>query len=180
VSRQPSRRPHPAALPSPLSSIHPRFSRCATIWQVTPSFVILCVCRHGQTVLLAIALSSKEATTDYEWQLQCYLEAVGIPPQLLLTDADPGVCAAVASILPLALHLWCLWHLHQNLRKHLMSALDNHLTPNVRYWAGFRHTRFSTGAVSTQRGEGLNRHFKAHLSGQSPLSKLFDQVLLGG
>jgi len=86
----------------------------------------------------------------------------------------------VASILPLALHLWCLWHLHQNLRKHLMSALDNHLTPNVRYWAGFRHTRFSTGAVSTQRGEGLNRHFKAHLSGQSPLSKLFDQVLLGG
>mmetsp|Transcript_34156 Transcript_34156/g.86048 ORF Transcript_34156/g.86048 Transcript_34156/m.86048 type:complete len:207 (-) Transcript_34156:125-745(-) len=108
------------------------------------------------------------------------LEAVGIPPQLLLTDADPGVCAAVASILPLALHLWCLWHLHQNLRKHLMSALDNHLTPNVRYWAGFRHTRFSTGAVSTQRGEGLNRHFKAHLSGQSPLSKLFDQVLLGG
>mmetsp|Transcript_34160 Transcript_34160/g.86065 ORF Transcript_34160/g.86065 Transcript_34160/m.86065 type:complete len:103 (-) Transcript_34160:125-433(-) len=58
--------------------------------------------------------------------------------------------------------------------------VDNHLTPNVRYWAGFRHTRFSTGAVSTQRGEGLNRHFKAHLSGQSPLSKLFDQVLLGG
>jgi len=56
--------------------------------------------------------------------------------------------------------------------------LDKHLTPNVRFWAGFNHTRFSTGAVSTQRGEGLNRHFKAHLSAQSPLSKLFNQVLL--
>ena len=58
------------------------------------------------------------------------------------------------------------------------AYLDEQLTPNVRYWAGFRHTRFSTGAVSTQRGEGLNRHFKAHLSAQSPLSKLFQEVLL--
>ena len=56
--------------------------------------------------------------------------------------------------------------------------LDMHLTPNVHLWAGFRHTRFSTGAVSTQRGEGLNKHFKVHLSAQSPLNKLFDEACL--
>eukprot|EP00192_Tetraselmis_astigmatica_P017859 CAMPEP_0117653852 /NCGR_PEP_ID=MMETSP0804-20121206/3421_1 /TAXON_ID=1074897 /ORGANISM="Tetraselmis astigmatica, Strain CCMP880" /LENGTH=141 /DNA_ID=CAMNT_0005460073 /DNA_START=325 /DNA_END=746 /DNA_ORIENTATION=+ len=131
------------------------------------------MCSHGQTVLLAVALSSKEGTVDYEWQLQQYLEAASVPPHLLLTDADPGVTAAIATVLPYTLHLWCLWHLLQNLR----NNLDKHLTPNVRFWAGFNHTRFSTGAVSTQRGEGLNRHFKAHLSAQSPLSKLFNQVL---
>jgi len=97
----------------------------------------------------------------------------------MLTDADPGVSAAISNTFPGALHLWCLWHLHQNLRKNLGSKLDKYLTPNIRYWAGFNHTRFSTGAVSTQRGEGLNRHFKSHLSAQSPLSKLFDQVLYG-
>jgi len=175
--------------------------------------------RHGQTMLLAVSLASKETTSDYEWQYQMWMDAVGISPGIIFTDADPGATAAISNVLPLALHLWCLWHIHQNLRKNLgvllgkeyqtflsdfircqqqtseivfwseynklketwkksASYLDEQLTPNVVYWAGFSHTRFSTGAVSTQRGEGLNRHFKAHLSGQSPLSKLFNEVLL--
>ena len=179
----------------------------------------MCWIRHGQTCLLAVALTSREGTNDYNWQLQCYREAAGIPPQLVLTDADPGVTASIAETFPAARHLWCLWHIHQNLRKNLgrildsqysqfaaqfkacqqhvsetifkakyeelkqcwpeaVPYLDQHLTPNVRFWAGYAHDRFSTGAVSTQRGEGLNRHFKANLSGHSSLSKLFQQVLL--
>ncbi len=175
--------------------------------------------RHGHTVLVAVALTAKEGTADYEWQYECWLEAVGVPPQLIFTDADPGSTAAIAEKFPGALHLWCLWHILQNLKKNLLGKmgneysnfskdfrncqkhmseqvfwkeyevlrqqwpeaapyLDTHLTPNVKYWGGFRYTRFSTGAVSTQRGEGLNRHFKAHLSGQSPLCKLFETVLL--
>ena len=170
-------------------------------------------------MLLAVALSSKERTQDYNWQLQQYLEAVSIPRQLILTDADPGVTASIAEVFPLARHLWCLWHIHQNLQKNLgrlldtdysqfqadfkyvqaniskdifdeqweqlleawpqaRPYLDEQLTPNVRFWAGYAHDRFSTGALSTQRGEGLNRHFKKHLSGQAPLCKLLDQVLL--
>jgi len=124
-----------------------------------------------QRLLFWISPSSRQQAQD----LYQVLEAASVPPHLLLTDADPGVTAAIATVLPYTLHLWCLWHLLQNLR----NNLDKHLTPNVRFWAGFNHTRFSTGAVSTQRGEGLNRHFKAHLSAQSPLSKLFNQVLRG-
>mmetsp|Transcript_26560 Transcript_26560/g.74629 ORF Transcript_26560/g.74629 Transcript_26560/m.74629 type:complete len:103 (-) Transcript_26560:515-823(-) len=63
----------------------------------------------------------------------------------VLTDADPGVIAAIARVLPSTLHFWCLWHLLQNRR----NNLDKHITPNVRFWAGFNHTRFSTGAVSS-------------------------------
>ena len=61
------------------------------------------MCRHGQTVLLAVALSSKEGTSDYEWALGCYLQAAGAPPAVVLTDADPGATAAVASVLPQSL-----------------------------------------------------------------------------
>eukprot|EP00192_Tetraselmis_astigmatica_P022452 CAMPEP_0117652560 /NCGR_PEP_ID=MMETSP0804-20121206/2693_1 /TAXON_ID=1074897 /ORGANISM="Tetraselmis astigmatica, Strain CCMP880" /LENGTH=52 /DNA_ID=CAMNT_0005458617 /DNA_START=404 /DNA_END=559 /DNA_ORIENTATION=+ len=34
------------------------------------------------------------------------------------------------------------------------------------------------GAVSTQRGEGLNRHLKHHMSLQTPLTKLLKEVLI--
>jgi hypothetical protein len=176
--------------------------------------------RHGQTILLAIALTSKEGTADYEWQWDCYKDSVGIDPGIIFTDADPGVTAAIASRFPRTRHLWCWWHLYQNLRKKLFSVLgaerysdfmkefrqcqeqmsksvfriqynklkqdwpttvpylDEQLSANTQYWAAYAQDRFTTGAVSTQRGEGLNRHFKSCLSGQSPLSKVFEQVLL--
>ena len=170
-------------------------------------------------MLLAVALSCKEGTADYEWQYNMYLQVVGILPSLILTEADLGATAAIRSVFPNSLHLWCMWHIHQNLRGNLGSKLgneysnfvsdfikcqqmtseevfkheydklkhmwkeaapylDKQLTPDINYWAGYRWTRFSAGAVSTQRGEGLNRHFKVHLSLQSPLCKLFEEVLL--
>jgi len=64
--------------------------------------------RQGQTVLLAIALSAKEGTADYQWQYEMDREAAGTPPNLIFTDADPGATAAVSEVFPDALHLWCL------------------------------------------------------------------------
>ena len=165
-----------------------------------------------------MALTVSETTHDYVWALQQYRAVVTLPPKTILTDADPGSTAAVASVLPGARHLWCLWHLHQNLRKNLGSKLgvqfadfcadfkavqrqvsepvfwkqynelkakwpdtvpylDDQLTRNAKFWAGYSFDTFTTGAVSTQRGEGLNRHMKKHLSLSSPLVKVFDEVL---
>ena len=42
--------------------------------------------RHGQTVLLAMALTDKEGTGDYEWQYSMFQEAAGISPALVLID----------------------------------------------------------------------------------------------
>ena len=170
-------------------------------------------------MLRAIALTSKETTPDYEWAYQQYMGAVAVPPVVVMTDADPGATAAVAKVFPRSRHFWCLWHIHQNLRKNLGSTLggqythfatdfkivqqqvsktvferqyatlkqlwpeavpylDEQLTPNVRFWAGYRFDVFTTGAISTQRGEGLNLHMKHHLSLQIPLVKLFKEVLI--
>ena len=71
--------------------------------------------RHGQTVLLALALSTKEGTGDYEWQYKMWLEATSTPPGVTLTDADPGATAASAQVFPSSLHLWCLWNIFKNL-----------------------------------------------------------------
>lgn len=175
--------------------------------------------RHGQTVMQAVCLSIRETTTDYEWGYQQYVQAVGIAPNAILTDADPASTAAVATVFPKARHLWCLWHIHQNLRKNLGTKLgsefmhfqndfkyvqqqisptvfkelynrllevwpqakpylDENLSKNTRFWAGYRFDVFTTGAISTQRGEGLNRHVKHHLNLQSPLTKLYAEVLV--
>ena len=55
---------------------------------------------HGHTVLLAIALTSKEGTADYEWQWDCYKDFVGVDPDIISTDGDPSVTAAIASQFP--------------------------------------------------------------------------------
>ena len=67
-------------------------------------------------------MTCREGTSDYEWALQRYLEAA-VPPATILTDADPGCTAAIATVFPRAKHLWCLWHIHQNLRRNLLSKL---------------------------------------------------------
>ena len=167
---------------------------------------------------MAVALTMSETTHDYVWALQQYRSVVTVPPKIVLTDADPGSTAAVAIVFPTARHLWCLWHIHQNLRKNLgnklgsrycdfsaqfkavqrqvsetvfwhqynqlkstwpdaVPYLDDQLTKNVKFWAGFCFDTFTTGAISTQRGEGLNRHMKKHLNLSAPLVKVFDEVL---
>mmetsp|Transcript_31570 Transcript_31570/g.89651 ORF Transcript_31570/g.89651 Transcript_31570/m.89651 type:complete len:128 (+) Transcript_31570:570-953(+) len=57
------------------------------------------------------------------------------------------------------------------------TTLAEQLTPNIRYWAGYRYDVFTTGSISTQLGEGLNRFIKKHLSLTSPLMKLYEEIV---
>lgn len=56
--------------------------------------------------------------------------------------------------------------------------LDEHLTDTAERWAECYLQTFTTGCQSTQRGEGANRHIKKHLQKNSPLTKVFNEVLL--
>lgn len=88
--------------------------------------------RHGHTVTLATCLTFKEGTTDYEWAYGCYQESVGIDPECIFTDADPGASAAVRSTWPSSFHGWCLWHLYINVTKNLSSKLGAEFTAFLR------------------------------------------------
>jgi hypothetical protein len=73
--------------------------------------------RFGTTLSFGYALTLQEGTTDYEFQYKHYLKAVGICPNIVFIDADPGATAAVRNIFPYCLLQWCLWHIFKNINK---------------------------------------------------------------
>ena len=47
-----------------------------------------------------------------------------VDEQVLLTDADPAITAAVEASWPDTLHLFCLWHIFKNVLKNCSSSLN--------------------------------------------------------
>ena len=73
---------------------------------------------HGHTVLLGQCLIATETYDDYVWQFNTYLEASSATPMVVFTDRDPALEQALNDALPeLTTHLWCIWHIGQNLKK---------------------------------------------------------------
>jgi transposase-like protein len=64
-----------------------------------------------------------ESQEAYEWVFSKFFEATSKEPQLILTDGDVAVEAALATVFPCSTHKWCMWHLQQNLIKHATSVL---------------------------------------------------------
>lgn len=54
---------------------------------------------------------------------QCYLRCVNLP-QVIITDADAAMLSAVASVIPRALHLFCLWHVKNKVRKQCADSMS--------------------------------------------------------
>ena len=94
-----------------------------------PFGVFAGVNRHGHTVTLAQCLAFKEGTTDYEWAYNCFQESVGIDPEIIFTDADPGATAAVATTWPNSFHAWCIWHIYQCVTRNLAGKLAGNFSP---------------------------------------------------
>jgi hypothetical protein len=88
-----------------------------------PMGVFSSVNRHGQTICIATALTSHENSVDYEWQYRMYFESVGICPVALFMDSDPGATAAGEAVFPMAVLIWCLWQILQNIVKNLAGPL---------------------------------------------------------
>lgn len=78
----------------------------------------------GRTVDLGVALVLDETAGTYEWQFQTWRAGMhDIPPNVIATDADPAASLAVGAVFPEAFHMWCLWHILQNLMKVLKGKL---------------------------------------------------------
>lgn len=74
---------------------------------------------HGSSILLAAALVKNEDTVSFEWVFEKWLECMGKPPSVILSDQDKAIGNAIKNVFPGIPHRLCLWHMMRNAQKHL-------------------------------------------------------------
>ena len=80
---------------------------------------------YGKFRNIANALVEDEMSSTYIWILQCLLKATGIIPKSFWTDSEPGLINAVSQVFPTTPHFYCLFHIWQNIIKHLKVKLGS-------------------------------------------------------
>ncbi|KAJ7096840.1 hypothetical protein C8R44DRAFT_643740 [Mycena epipterygia] len=88
---------------------------------------------HGKSRNGWYAFQKKEDTETHAWILRCHLQASGgVHSEVLISDRDPALIAAVALVLVFTFHVYCLSHLLENIDKNLRRALGGD-------WQNFQH-----------------------------------------
>lgn len=77
-----------------------------------------------KTRLIACALIRHETESDYAWILEQLKRASGnIQPSVIMVDEDASMDAACHEVFPGTQIVNCIWHVKNNLKRHLMSPL---------------------------------------------------------
>src|SRR6266487_918696 len=90
-----------------------------------PLSLFVAIDNHFRTCLVAQALVNDETKETYEWLLNATLQATNYTPRVFITNADPGMDAAIDSQYSSAYPLHCLYHISQNLICNLKAPLGN-------------------------------------------------------
>src|SRR2546423_8829386 len=80
---------------------------------------------YGRFQNVANVLVEDKMSSTYTWILQCLLKATGIIPKSFWTDSEPGLINAISQVFPTTLHFYCLFHIWQNVVKHLKAKLGS-------------------------------------------------------
>ncbi|KAE8734752.1 Protein FAR1-RELATED SEQUENCE 4 [Hibiscus syriacus] len=85
-----------------------------------PLVLFIGVNHHIQPTLLGCALIADETVYSFLWLMQTWFIAMGErAPQVMLTDQNNAIKAAVAAVFPSTRHCFCLWHVLEKLTRHL-------------------------------------------------------------
>jgi hypothetical protein len=113
---------------------------------------------RNRTRVFAQALLSDETSSSYVWVLEQLLKANdGISPSVLLSDADTGLDAAVKSFLPNVKHVHCIFHIRQNLDRHVQRPLGENYKEFLSKFYSVRNSLNET--LFNIRWEQLNELF---------------------
>jgi hypothetical protein len=81
---------------------------------------------YGRFRNVANALVEDELSSTYVWILQCLVKATdNMVPKSFWSDSEPGLINAVAQVFPNIPHFYCLYHIWQNIIKHLKGKLGS-------------------------------------------------------
>src|ERR1051326_843302 len=75
--------------------------------------------------IVAQVIVDDETQFSYEWVFQCVKEATGVASKVFVTDGDLSVNAAMTIQFPDTFHMYCIWHISQNLSKQLKGKLGS-------------------------------------------------------
>ena len=107
---------------------------------------------HARSRMVATAIVSDETKETYQWILECLLCATDLAPNVLFTDADPAMVAAIHESLPTTKHNYCIWHIRKNLEKNLKGKLCGEYSKFVAAWNKCRNC-FSENEFKKQWNE---------------------------
>src|SRR3954466_5243126 len=81
-----------------------------------------------KTRIVGQALTKYENQADFNWILQCTLQASNnLSSKVLFTDSDPAIIAAIQVVYPQTCHLLCVYHFLENVKKKAKSKLRGNM-----------------------------------------------------
>ena len=82
------------------------------------------ISKEGITIPVGQCFVIDEESGSYEWQFKSWLGAHDdVSPMLVITDSDPALATVVVVVFPDAVHMWCLWHMLQNIFKNCRGSI---------------------------------------------------------
>ncbi|CAG8806079.1 26595_t:CDS:2, partial [Gigaspora margarita] len=146
---------------------------------------------HRHSRVIAQALMSDETTSSYMWVLNKLLEATNnVAPITIYSDCDTGLGPAIETVFPNTRYLNCIFHIFQNIKKHLMHSLESQFAEFQNEFFSCRNTlfqevfesrfelicEFNAGMSSTKRVESINAIVHQRVNSHSTLMEFFNSM----
>jgi MULE transposase domain len=90
-----------------------------------PLTLFIVVDCEGRSRIVMQGILSNETMDSYKWMLGQLLETTGLPPRVIVSDADPALLAALPLVFPDAKEVHCIFHIMGNLRKRVGPAVQS-------------------------------------------------------
>jgi zinc finger SWIM domain-containing protein 3 len=144
-----------------------------------PFSPILGTNHHNQTIIFGCALIFNETIPSFVWLFESFLKAMpGKHPSTIFTDQDAAIATAIAHVFPNTAHRLCLWHIGQNVVKHLSPIIkgaedEAKDKPSSKFWAAFKSCIYEDRAESyfTEKWDELLAQY--NLNKNSWMSNLY-------
>lgn len=143
---------------------------------------------HKKTITFAVGLLLKEDTSAYVWLFENFKKAMGNEPNILLTDQDGAVKAAVEQVFHTSVHRFCMWHIMFKLPAKVEVSIYN----NQEFRQRFNNVVWSNDYTQEEFEEGWKSVIDEYNLGDKPwftrmfelrkfwIPSFFDNVKMGG
>ncbi|XP_076910443.1 protein FAR-RED ELONGATED HYPOCOTYL 3-like [Bidens hawaiensis] len=80
---------------------------------------------HCRNITVGAGLLSSESIESYTWLLKVFLDSFGVAAKVVVTNQDPAMKQAIASVFSNTRHRLCMWHIMKKLADKVGVALCN-------------------------------------------------------